>query len=451
MDGMIKKGARFLSSADPRCLCLFLAAGLECLLMAFGPYSLYVQNHFTLVPCALFLGIAWKQGLSPSAKKLLMLSAILAVWFSVVQSYHQSMGAPSRMAGPFFATYLLALPFAAVTDGDTSRQGLKIAGGFFLAAGICLALFTGLLSLGLLPGFLERYIYWDGARLSAMWHPNITANIFLMAMGFCFYFAVTSSRMRRKALFMAMAAGFFLLMCLTNSRTTVLSACVLTAGSAFFLVWKGGIKRFIPIAVAAVVILALLFSLYQILFPLHQEMLIQSYLQEQATTGSTNPDLVVDQQTGEASLITDAGQNSLLADLGTLNSRTHIWRACLRAIREDPMILVRGTPDIESLVANPHYSPGHAHNSWLEILMGIGLPGLLFALVFTGMALWHIFRIFFFGSHGLDRKIIALLALCLLISGILENYLFLGAEHYPCANFAFFLCLGYLTQWKKAE
>ena len=448
MDNLIKRTRQ----ADPRFLCLFLAAGLQCLPAAFGIFPRYLLNYFTMVPWVLFLGIAWGQSLSPTAKKQLLLGGILALWFAVVQCYHNLMIPDPRSPGSLFTACLLAFPFAVVSGDGKRALGLKIAGGVFLCAALVLTLLTGTLFLGLLLEFLNDHIYWDGARLCAMWHPNITANVFLIAMGFCFYFASSVPQWRRKAVFLALSALFFLLMCLTNSRTAVLNACILTAGAVFFLIWKGGIKRFVLAALAAVAVLLALFSLYQAVFSFHESRMIQQYIQAHPDVTLNIPDLQVNQETGQVSLHTEAVQNSLFQDLATLNSRTAIWKSALKIIGEDPKILIRGTPDIGVLLTAQHsWDIPHAHNSWVETLLGLGLPGLLCALVFTGLGAWHILRLFFFGGHSLPRKLVALLTLCLLISGMLENYLFLASRDYPCANFIFFLCLGYLTQWKEAE
>ena len=452
MDRLFHKGTRLLADTDPRFQALVLGAGLECMLVAFGSFSDYFVHHFTMIPWVWFLACAWRSPLSPTAKKQILAGAAMALWFSVVQYYQQITEGVSWLPGPFFTVYLLAFPFAAGADDGKRKLGLKLSGALFLGASLILAFFIGLLALKLLPSLLQPYIYWDGARLRALRHPNVTGNCFLIAVGFCLFFFASTPKRRYKAIFLALAVLFFLPIIWTNSRTAILTTCALCAGTVFFLIWKGGVKRFFLGAVAAAAALVLLFSLTQAVFSFHENFLIRSYLQEQATTGITNPDLIVDQQTGEANLHTDSSQNSLVQDLGTLNSRTSIWRASLRAVQADPMILVRGCSDIRTAISNQHaWSLTHTHNSWLEILLGLGLPGFLLSLAFTALALWHIFRIFFLGSHSLSRKIIALLALCLLVSGIPENVLFFPTKYYHYANFVFFLCLGYLTQWKEAE
>lgn len=449
---LIHRGRRFLSAADPCFLALGVAAALEGLLVAFGGFSAYFTDHFTMIPWVFFLACTWKQPLSSAAKKLLLISAAVVLWFTVVQYYHQTADGLSRLPGPFFKVYLLALPFAAVTGDGKRKLGLKLSGGIFLCAALVLACFIGLFYVGQLPGLLESSIYWDGARLRALRHPNITGNCFLIATGFSLYFFVCARKRWHKAVFLTLAALFFLVIILTNSRTAILITCSLAAGTVFFLIWKGGVKRFLLGAAAAAVAFVLLFGASRVIFPLHQHRLIQSYLQEQADTGTTNSDLVVDEETGEASLYTDAGQNSLIHDIGTLNARTSIWRTCLLAIRNDPMILIRGLSDIPKTITDLHSWPlPHSHNSWMEVLLGLGLPGLLFSLFFTGLALWHIFRVCFLGSHSLPRKVIAMLALCMLIGGIPENVLFYPSVFYQCADFVFFLCLGYLIQWTEKD
>jgi O-antigen ligase len=78
----------------------------------------------------------------------------------------------------------------------------------------------------------------------------------------------------------------------------------------------------------------------------------------------------------------------------------------------------------------------------------MGLPGLLLALVFTGMAVWHIW-VTFWGNTQLGQKVIAMLVLVLMGAGILEPYLFFTDIFYHYTDFIFFLCLGYLVHWRS--
>lgn len=452
MRKLVDRVRRFLSDTDPCFVVLGLAAMLEGLLAAFGSFSEYIVIHFSMVPCALFLALLWKKPLSPSVKKLLLAGAAMALWFTAVQSYHYTTEGISRSAGPFFIAYLLALPFSAASGDGKQQRGLKLTGSILLCASLVLMFFIGLFFAGHLPALLQGSIYLDGARLYAMRHPNTTGNCFLIAEGFSLYFFTMSKKTWQKVGFLSLTALFFLPTILTNSRTSILISCALFAGTVFFLIWKGGIKRFLLGTVAAAVTLVLVFGLSQTVFSLHEDHLIRSYLQEQSDTGTTHPDLIVDQESGNTRLHTEASQNSLIQDIGSLNSRTAIWKSSIQIIREDPKILVRGTPFITELLTARHtWRVAHTHNSWLDTLLGLGLPGLLCVLYFTGLALWNIFRVCFIGKHSLPRRIIALLTLCLLISGVPENYLFFPPDSYPYANFVLFLCLGYLTQWKDTD
>lgn len=444
MKQLIKKGTQELFS-DPRLLCLFLAAGMEFLLMSLRSFTFYFQDHFTLIPCVLFLGVLLAQKPAPAVRRQLLQGAAVALWFALIQGLHFSMGAEPRTPGLFFVIYLLAFPFASGAKDAHRQAGLKIVGSFYLLAGLALAFFTGLLALDLLPTTLEPHIYWDGARLAAMWHPNMTANILMVGIGFCLYFFALQKKWIYRVLFFALAALLFGIMALTNSRTAILTTCILVGGFLFFAIWTRGTKRFTIGAIAAVCILVLLFTLTVVLFSLHRYQLIQTYLSQ---PGADVSPVIVDQQTGQLGLYTHASQNSLMEDIGTLNSRTDIWKAAFRAILEDPAILLRGTPDIGGVITAQYIMlVPHSHNSWMETLLGLGIPGLLIALLFSVSAIRCSLRILFSHRYSLSQKAIAMLVVCLMISGIPEPYLFYSNEYFQCANFAFFLCLGYLIQW----
>ena len=135
--------------------------------------------------------------------------------------------------------------------------------------------------------------------------------------------------------------------------------------------------------------------------------------------------------------------------MSTLNGRTGIWKTAFQYLRENPTVFLLGADYSESIfVANHSFRAAHAHNAWIETLMCLGIPGLLFALVFTGLAAWHIW-VTFWGNTTLGQKAIAMLALVLMGAGILEPYLFFTDIFYHYTDFIFFLCLGYLIQWRS--
>jgi hypothetical protein len=79
--------------------------------------------------------------------------------------------------------------------------------------------------------------------------------------------------------------------------------------------------------------------------------------------------------------------------------------------------------------------------------MLLGTPALLFSLVYTLIsvvnAVWLLFR----KNMEFDKKIVALMVLCILAASVLEPYLFAGEMPTSFVNFCFFFCTGYLMQW----
>ena len=87
----------------------------------------------------------------------------------------------------------------------------------------------------------------------------------------------------------------------------------------------------------------------------------------------------------------------------------------------------------------------NAHNSWIQTMMLMGIPGCLLAVVFTLVAVWNLWILMWRKQEDLRRKVVAMIVICLLLAGLLEAYLFTGELLFT--NFVFLLCMGYLIQW----
>lgn len=455
-----------LSSINPQFYCLLAALGIEFLLMALGGYGLYVLDNYAIMPCMLFLGTVLTRKQSPDALRKLGLGLLVAVWFCLVQAIHFAQDLIVRNAGLTFSIYLLAFPFAAVARDGVKQFGLRLAGLVYLAAALTLVGLTGLLFADALPGFLVPHVYWDGARLQAMWHPNICASIMMIGIAFALGFSTLVQKGWCKALFVAIAALLFCVMALTNSRTSILMAACLIAGFVFFaIIRKGGWKRFIIGLAIALVLIPSLFTGAKKLFDANQARLVAiavAQIQEAEANEGTETAVPSQQEStptiiegadGNAVLVANAGQKSFAHDMKTLNGRTVIWNAAVQAIRDNPSILLWGVDYCGDIIGQyiAVLSPAHAHNSWVEILMCLGLPGFLAALFFTAMAVWYIAVTLLKKSTSLWQKALALLMICLLGAGILEPYLFLSDRYYHYTDFLFFLLLGYLSLKAESE
>lgn len=457
--------------------CLLAAGIIELLFLALGSLlggiMYYYVKSYLLIPCILFFGTILTQGVPQQARRQLLLGMGMAAWFVITQTQHEIQGMETKRIGMFFCTYLLAFPFASVTQDGVRQKGLKLIAWFYVAASMVLAVYSVLLLLNLLPSFLEPYIAWDGARLQAMWHSNICACLFMIGIAFCFGFFFQAKRAWQKCLLLAAVALQFGCMALTNCRTSILMTCALIGGIAFFAVWKSGWKRFVVGLVAALAITAALFAVSSTLYKRNNERLVAKYtvqmasIEEQtaspeaqetseaveiinteaagASTEETElPQPVVNEQ-GQLQGVN--GQGSFSSDLRTLNGRTVIWGAALRALRDNPSLLLWGTEYVGVVISvYNHFDVEHAHNSWAEILFRMGLPGLVLALIFTGIAVWCAFRLLW-KNNDMWKTCIAMLVLCMLVAGFLEPFLFSADIFYHYLDFIFFLCVGYMTQW----
>lgn len=168
--------------------------------------------------------------------------------------------------------------------------------------------------------------------------------------------------------------------------------------------------------------------------------------QEETIPIAINPD------TGEVYLITDSAQGTIESDFGTLNSRTYIWSAAKYAIRETPSILYWGMHNPGWYVSFYNFFPvSHLHNAWMQCLMGLGLVGFLIAMIFTIIAVWNCLVILLKHHQDIWKRNIALLTFCLLVTSVLEPYLFYTTIDYNLTDFLFFLCAGYLAHWQERD
>lgn len=407
-----------------------------------GVAYLMVERYLTL-PAMAFLGASFCRELSRRSQWYLYAGLAMAALFFLNQILHQVLEAEAKEIGTFVCAYCLCFPFAAAT-GDAQRQrGLKWMAGLFLAAGILLTGYTGLLLADALPECLKAYVKWDGGRLYAMGHPNICATLLMISMALSAGFALKSRSLWVKGLLAVLLALQFATLSLTNGRTTIILTCLLMGGITFCALRGHGWKRFAVALLAAVVVMAGLFGASRAIYGWNQTRLMQQAsaesAQEEAPTGeSGTPDVLVSEQY----------QGTLANDLKTLNGRTEIWRTALLGLEDNPRVKFIGTEYVDMILTR--YAPltvYHTHNSWLEALYRMGLPGLAAALVITALTLWSA-AVVLWRNMDLWKSCIALLALCLLGCAMLEPYLFVVDVSYHYLDFLFLMCLGYLCLWR---
>ena len=436
----------------------------------FSGIGYYLAENYVIVPCLLMLGYVLQKQQSPFARRRLALGAAAVVWFVVVQCIHTLSGMENHPMGTVFLVYLMAFPFAALSD-DTKNAGLRWIGGMFVAASLVLAGYSVLLLMDMVPEAMTKHLFWDGARLNALWHPNIAASYFMIGIGFSAAFCTMSRKPLVKALLMAAILVQLAAMALTNCRTTLLLTGAMLGGTLFFMVFqKGGWKSFLLGLMVAGLVLVGSFKVTGKLFQWNNDRLLNAYATTQVEKKTANEtaketakkaaapqkETTPEETTGkDVFILEDTGvltgdneQRSLSEDMRSLNGRTQIWEAALKAVRNSREIMLWGTEYSGTMISIYHwFDVVHAHNSWMETLMRMGVPGLLMSLVFTALSVFSAAKLLLSSGTELWKKIVAMLAMCVMASGFLEPYLFITNVYYHVTDFTFFFLTGYLDFW----
>ena len=420
-------------------ICLAAAALLELFFFVMedrgnGVAWFYLERYLT-VPAMVFLGATLSRKLSRQAKQQLFFAGLVLAWFFVVQTTRRMQEMEKREIGTFFCVYTMCLPFAAATRDGERQRGLKIVAALFLAVGVLLVGYGALLYAGALPEYLKAYVHWDGTRFLALGHPNLCATLLMISIAFCLRCLLRAKKRWSKVALAVWSGVQFVVLSLTNGRTTVAFACLLVGGVVFCALRKQGWKRFALALLAAVVVMGALFVSSQKIVKVNK-----SYLNSAAQQAEEAGTPVASQKKN--------GQSSWDKDIRTLNGRTYIWSSAAKGLRDNPQIKYVGTDYVGLIVSQYNPFPvGHTHNSWIEALYELGIPGLVIALMLTVAAVWDAVVLLWRNADP-QKSCVALLVLCLLGCALLEPYLFLANMEYQYFDFLFLLCLGYLHVWR---
>lgn len=426
-------------------LCLLIVAAVELLLFLPGEAVdgiVYLFLEWKLVDISiLFLAATACRGRFRENKGVFLLALLAVLWFYVVRNIHTRLEFGCKDPGAFVCAYALCLPFAAGA-ADRKQWGIQCLAAVFVLAGGLFGVYAVLLVTRHLPAFLEGYVFWDGPRFGTMGHPNICATILMVSVGFTAGYAAVTKRVWLKCLLLAPAALEFWALSLTNSRAAIVFCCALLGGIVFCRVRKPGWKRLTLAFLAAIAAMALLFCASRAVFSWNNDRLTRLAVQALQTGEETG---VVLKDNGQ--LATENSQDTP-GSKRTLNGRTEIWAAAVEGIRDNPRILLCGTENVGQTIS-PHWKMEvqHAHNAWVEALYQLGLPGLLLALVLTGLTVWNA-AVLLWRNDDLYRSCVAMVALCLMGCAVLEPYLFVVNIQFHYFDFLFLMCLGYLNQWR---
>ena len=465
-----ERGAVFVRRCTPQLqlLCLLMVGGLEFLMVTVGDIHNYIAfvllHKLILIPCLLFWLVTLVQASGQRNRYNIGLALAMAAWFLITEMQHRMAGMDDHTIGLVLSVYLLALPFCELTKDQSRQWGIRAMLSVFLAASMVLLVYAALLIVDCVPAFLKDDLFWDGARLNAVTNPNISSRVFMIGIVGCLCFWNKTRKTWQKGLHAVMIAVLFSATALTNSRGTILITCLILAGTVFFSVYDGSWKRFFAGAAVGLLVLAVLFVSSQKLYDGNRDRLVEKVITEQhqeqqsdkeesdasqhtaqSASGSSSDEAeeLTDREKNQI-LGTVNGQGSFSNDMGTFNGRTRIWRYTLEGMMKEPSMFLWGTDD-----SGQFGWADHTHNAWIETLVHMGIPGLLLSLVFTVQAVWSAICLLWYPQVSLEKKIISMLALGCLVSGVLEPFLFFTQDTWHFLDIMFFLCLGYMVQWRK--
>lgn len=427
-------------------LCLLITGIMELLMIVIGTPFENNLIFYLVVPCTVFWGVTLAADQSRNARKPMILGAGVVLWFLISQGLQHIAGENPMHSGVSWSAYLMALPFAAALQDGKEQKGLDLFAICMICASVILSLFSVMLWAGILPPSMADQVYWDGARLYAKWHPNTAGRVFFIGAALCVRFFFRMPTKWGKTVMILLTALQFVVLVLTNSRTLIILMCVFFAGAVFFGIGYKGKRRLIAAFLAAAAVFTAAYGMSQVLFDKHNDVRVAEFIAEMEEKGEQVPDV----PNSEIKLETEAVQGTLREDMGSFNGRTVIWKAAIRSLLSTPSIQLRGTADIVGAFMRggcPYYTQ-HTHNSWLEMAVGFGIPGLLMALYFTILTLGDAAYLVFLGKIDPSQICVAMLLVCLLGAAFLEPFLFVGKYYSQYCNVVFFLGLGYMEQWR---
>lgn len=130
----------------------------------------------------------------------------------------------------------------------------------------------------------------------------------------------------------------------------------------------------------------------------------------------------------------------------SLSGREDVWRAAIAGLFTSFRCAIfgvtpMGTPDLIVQMSNGTLSPMYAHNEFLELAVGIGIPGLCIFLVWFYMMMRDSYKLFFVQKDKTQFLVVPVVIICFMLANMMESYLIF----YDYTNgYVFFLLCGML-------
>ncbi len=247
-------------------------------------------------------------------------------------------------------------------------------------------------------------------------HPNTAAALLNIALGMALWLMLTAKRKLWLIPLALIAIGLYAAVALTDSRTAMIVTALMLAGLCYLLAaqWlrqKPALARtLIALAAAALIAVGAYFG-----FSLANDA-ISAFPGARAEAA----------EQAEAPLISERPLTENLLDWS--GRLTVVYPKAIEVLKERPIALAIGTAEHQTTKALSRLAGErfyHWHNSFLEVLISTGVPGLLLALAFSALLIARCGKLFFAPNAPLAAKMLVLTVAGLFLHGMLEAYLFI--------------------------
>lgn len=337
-----------------------------------------------------------------------------------------------RFVFTMWMTYGLCLPLLVVLEGEVREKWLVLFAlpyAVFMLVLSLLSCYAALAGKSILLPAMEGTIGITGNRLYALTkHPNELGCSMNIAMLCWLFLGMRARKPIRRVLCLLALLPLAFSIGLTVSRTSVATAAlvlgvaaaiVITAAllrSKAWLRWSAGAAGLLVVTLLALWVLnagvPMLMENREALG--EGRLLIQNAAAEETQVAVTAK--TADNQ---------IRQRDFMESFGTFSMRTEIWEAGLEYIDRHPSVLLVGSTDGQ-VSRIPGWLLGrdvyHMHNSWLEMLLQVGVPGLIVYAFIIGRMLLAAARQVFDLSLPMWQRMLAAAPVIMLVCTLMEIY-----------------------------
>lgn len=327
---------------------------------------------------------------------------------------------------------------AIVTLIDAAAILMAVSGNYVMLP------FNGQYGLGIMPGYM---------RLAALCYPNSVGMIGMVAIVLAIYLYKKTENIIPRIGCVISILVIYIAIALANARTSEIALAIALGLIAFTLIFNTQLKRKVFLRWFISAFVALIIAIMS--FGLNSLVLrgFNTIVAPQAAQASTGVTADMETTTSTSDVAATVVDRSIVNDIGSLNGRTDIWKAAFAEISKDKSILLFGTSAglVETVIGNYELHLGrNLHNSFLQALFALGIPGLVLMLVFLAYVFHASIRVFFadsLPSHAEQVLPAALVAIVVL--SCMESFLLIYPGTY-FANMWFVFIAGFLCRLSEA-